>query len=110
MNPETILSRMKSKTTTETGTIATKLHVTQYDNRVYWIRDKSGQGVKVTFKEPRRLTIFEAGLLYSIIKGKKPRDYAEYHKCIAGQKFFDSIKEITILQQSTHIIEGETIE
>lgn len=51
--------------------------------------------VRVSFSKPQQLTIFQAGMLFSLYcLNKKPRDYAQYHKCIAGKEFIESIKEI----------------
>ena len=49
--------------------------------------------VMVIFKKPIKLSIFQAGMLYSIfVENKKPVDYASYHECIAGKEFIDNIK------------------
>lgn len=52
--------------------------------------------VTIVFKEPQsRLSIFQAELLYMMFaEGKKPTDYADYHKCPAGKKFIGNIKYI----------------
>ena len=51
--------------------------------------------IMVKFKEPQRLSIFQAYLLYMLfLENKKPNDYAQYHKCIAGKKFIDNILEV----------------
>jgi hypothetical protein len=53
--------------------------------------------LKIKFKKPiDYLTVFEAGMLYFIfIKKQITYDYASYHKCIAGKRFIENIKEIT---------------
>lgn len=50
--------------------------------------------LKVLFYNPESLSIFQAGLLYSLfILNKVPYDYAGYHNCIAGKEFIENIKE-----------------
>lgn len=54
--------------------------------------------VIIKFKEPvRNLTIFQAGMFYCIfLMKKKPHDYAQYHKCVAGKRFIENIESITV--------------
>lgn len=53
------------------------------------------KSIHVLFNEPQNLTIFQADLLFMVYSmGKSPRDYANYHKCIAGKRFIENIKEI----------------
>lgn len=53
-------------------------------------------GILVEFYKPQQLTIFKAGMLYSIFaENKRPYNYAQYHKCQAGKEFIENIKEIT---------------
>jgi len=52
----------------------------------------------IKFKEPHRLTIFEAGMLFSVfVLNRKPTDYAQYHKCIAGKNFIENIEKLEVL-------------
>jgi len=97
MKPETLLSLHKKKDI-NTSHIDTQAS-TNSSKTIWTIRDKNGEGVRVKFKNKRRITQFEAVLLLSFFTGKKPNDYADYHKCIAGKEFFDSIKSITFLQK-----------
>jgi hypothetical protein len=47
------------------------------------------------FKKPVRLTIFEAEMLFAVFGlGRRPLDYANYHKCPAGKEFVESIDDI----------------
>jgi hypothetical protein len=57
---------------------------------------KSSQPVEVEFNNPQKeLSIFQANLLFLVFKlNQSPYDYANYHKCIAGQRFIKNIKEI----------------
>lgn len=49
------------------------------------------------FKPSKPLTIFEADLLWAIyVLGKRPADYASYHKCEAGRSFIENIKTIEV--------------
>ena len=51
----------------------------------------------VKFKTEKRLTIFEADMLWMVLaEGKKPKDYADYHKCIAGREFIENIDSYRI--------------
>jgi hypothetical protein len=51
--------------------------------------------VAVLFDQSRELTIFEADLLFMLFgQNRLPADYAGFHKCVAGQKFVESIVEI----------------
>ena len=53
--------------------------------------------LRILFKYPiDSFTIFESSMLYLVfIKKQIPYDYASYHKCIAGKRFIENIKEIT---------------
>jgi len=55
--------------------------------------------LKVEFTQSlNHFSVFEAELLYLLyIKNTRPLDYAQYHKCVAGQRFIENIKQITIL-------------
>jgi hypothetical protein len=110
MKSESLLVLHKKKDTKSTADVETKLRASSSSSLKTWrIRDKIGEGVIVIFKNPKHITQFEAVLLYSFFTGKRPRDYADYHKCIAGKKFFDTIDSITFLEQITKIVEGRTI-
>ena len=87
-----------------TGQIGVKVSTTP-TKLVWWIykedacrycHRKSERRIMVEFNSPQEhLTIFEAEMLYSVFgEGRKPRDYAGYHKCEAGRKFVENIKEI----------------
>ena len=69
------------------------------------IINEEGAGVKVTFKQAREgLTLFEADLLCHIVHlEKRPADYADYHKCIAGKRFIESIDRLFHLKPVIHI-------
>ena len=55
------------------------------------------KGITVYFKQFQQLTIFQAEMLFAVFYlGKKPIDYAQYHKCPAGQKFIDNIERIEV--------------
>lgn len=48
--------------------------------------------ITVGFSQPVNLSIFQAELLYALfVLNKRPADYANYHKCLAGQRFIESI-------------------
>lgn len=52
----------------------------------------------VDFVEHKRLTIFEAGMLFSVFVDKKlPVDYGAFHECVAGQRFIKNIKDMEVL-------------
>ena len=51
----------------------------------------------IEFVEPQDLTIFHVGMLWGVlVLNKKPLDYATYHKCIAGKRFFENIKKWSV--------------
>jgi len=88
-----------------TGSASYKLKVTtNKDHTLQKIYKKSYckhcnvTGIKeimIQFKEPQRLSIFQACLIYMLfIENKKPMDYASYHKCVAGKRFIDNIQEV----------------
>lgn len=55
------------------------------------------QKVIVYFKKYHQLTIFEAHLLfYLFILKKKPMDYGNYHRCIAGKEFIANIDDVVV--------------
>jgi len=59
---------------------------------------KFKQEIKVYFnKAQKRLTIFEAELLFFVfIMKKKPYDYAKYHECITGKRFIENINRVEV--------------
>lgn len=52
--------------------------------------------LKVEFNATQEpLSVFQAYLLWMMFKTKQiPYDYASYHKCIAGKRFIENIKEV----------------
>lgn len=47
------------------------------------------------YEKPERITIFQAGVIYSIVALEEiPRDYAEFHESKAGKEFIGNIKYI----------------
>lgn len=52
--------------------------------------------IEVYFNAPQKnLSIFEANLLFMVFKlNKLPHDYENFHKCIAGNKFINNIKDV----------------
>lgn len=52
--------------------------------------------IKFNYKQ-EHLTVFQSNLFYFLyILNEIPADYAQYHKCIAGKKFIENIKEVII--------------
>ena len=94
---------IKGHTFKQTGILGLSKPKVNPEHTMWIISDEHGEGVKVIFNEPKNLTIFEHDLLYCLFFfKKKPRDYANYHKCIAGQKFFDSIEKVWVLRVVPH--------
>jgi len=55
----------------------------------------SSKNVIVEFFNPHQLTIFEAEMLYSVYcLNRKPYDYDNFHKSIAGKEFIENIKVV----------------
>lgn len=85
VNPErtifTISKKQKEKICKHCGTDLTK---NEYNELI------------VEFKEHQEpLTVFETYMLWMMFKMKLiPYDYANYHKCIAGKRFIENIKEL----------------
>ena len=51
----------------------------------------------IQFKQPQKLTVFEAQLIYSLfVLKRRPYDYAQYHKCEAGKKFIENIENYEV--------------
>lgn len=51
----------------------------------------------VIFHKSQSLTIFQASMLHMVFRENiRPYDYANYHKCQAGQEFIANIKEIQL--------------
>ena len=72
--------------------------------------DENGEGVKAYFIHERKLTIFDAGMLYALwFKNRKPRDYASYHKCLAGHEFIANLIKVNLMASTNHIIEMEAV-
>jgi len=91
------------RTTKHTGTIAASLSVES--NAYVTIISKTTkcpscnhtfrERICMLFNEPQRLSIFQAGLIYSLFyKNQIPADYASYHKTQAGERFIKNISAI----------------
>jgi len=59
---------------------------------------KTEKSIVVKFKEAvTSLKIFQAEMLYAIfVMKKKPHDYSQYHKCVAGKRFIENIESIEV--------------
>lgn len=55
--------------------------------------------IEVEFNNKQdNLTIFEAGILYMVyVRKERPYDYANFDKCVAGQRFIKNIKDIQVI-------------
>ncbi|MEM2618619.1 MAG: hypothetical protein QW356_03925 [Candidatus Hadarchaeales archaeon] len=54
--------------------------------------------VVVEFERPQRLSYFQAYLLFSVFAmGRRPYDYADYHRCSAGAEFVSNISRVEVL-------------
>jgi hypothetical protein len=61
---------------------------------------KINRGIQVTFDTPVKLSIFQCELLFALyVLNKRPVNYANYHKCIAGKRFIESIREIKTIAE-----------
>ena len=68
-------------------------------------RIKTETKLVVKFKNKTNLTIFQADMLFMILmENKKPRDYADYHKCIAGKEFIDNIESYKVVENLNYMI------
>lgn len=63
------------------------------------LETEKDEGIEVYFyKKQENLSIFQAEMLFFIFyMGKIPRDYANYHKCKAGMKFINNIKNVNLV-------------
>ena len=96
----------KVKTARSSAMRTGSLNLKAYSNKVFWIlkadklkyyKDKKDYKLYIWFKEPIVLTIFEAELLFFLyVLNRVPYDYANYHKCEAGQRFIKNIKKIIV--------------
>ena len=60
-------------------------------------KKKEFQLIQVRLFENCDLTIFQTEMLFALFRlNKKPFDYANYHKCIAGKKFIKNIESINV--------------
>jgi hypothetical protein len=93
----------------ETVQLSLKLKVTTNpEHTIQRIVDEEGQGIRVFFKRSHRMSVFEVGMLYSVlVRSKLPYDYAKYHKCVAGEIFFENIANVTKFVVEKNIIETE---
>jgi len=92
--------------TRETGSFNLKSHCNQEMNEIRIYNDEErchrcntlkSRKITVIFFKPIHLTIFEAGLLFYLFAYNKiPKDYAQYHKCVAGKKFIENINLINV--------------
>jgi len=54
--------------------------------------------IELVFIRGVYLTVFQAGLLYALfVLNRLPLDYAQYHKCVSGQKFINSLVSVKVL-------------
>lgn len=106
------VSKWKQRTQRQTPT---RLDVKHKNHVRFTITDKEGKGVVVWFKKPTTsfqnigLSIFQAQLMYGFYCKKKPRGYADYHECTAGERFIQNIDRIQPLVASKKVVAGETI-
>lgn len=98
MKPENLMDGV-NKSTMSTGQRKLKV-ITNKEHTKQRIQNQEGtKGLVVYFTKPHQLTIFEAELLFDLIVLRmKPRDYASYHKCKAGERFIENIKKISKLK------------
>jgi len=87
------------------GTIATNLSVSSSQDlkemrikrvkKCRLCKHEETEMVTVRFYQPHRLTIFETALLFSLFaENRIPVDYAGFHKCIAGKRFIENLREV----------------
>jgi hypothetical protein len=58
----------------------------------------SNKKIIINFKEPTKLSIFQNDLLFCMWGlNVIPQDYAQYHKCVAGERFIENIKNIEVI-------------
>ena len=87
------------------GSFNTKPKLTRcIDTNIYSIREvcectkcnsHSETGIKVIFKSQVQMSIFQVAMLYALFHDNKLlSDYAQYHKCKAGQEFIENIVSI----------------
>jgi len=49
----------------------------------------------IRFKRGQTLSVFENDLLWLVFaEGRRPADYGQYHKCVAGKRFIENIENI----------------
>ena len=106
MKIEKFIERLKKakKTAQSTASITNDLKVRKNGNSfqiyksVVCSKCRAGglkQQIFIQFQNQKALTIFQAGLLWSLfVENKKPYDYADYHKCIAGKEFIENIVKV----------------
>jgi len=71
-------------------------HYIYTDDKCRTCGHHSRRGITVKFFKPHEhLTIFQAEMLFAVYcLGRKPADYASYHKSQAGREFIGNIVEI----------------
>lgn len=74
--------------------------ISNKEKTIIKVLNKDNDGIYIKFKNPHRLTIFEASFLYVLyIKNKIVRDYARYLDCPAGKKLEENIEEIRVITE-----------
>lgn len=107
MKVDEFVKKLKEAKLTQTETAFFNVKVKRFDDGVIKIYKEEKckyckvvdyRAVEISFHKEHTLTIFEAGLLYALyILNKKPKDYANFHKCIAGKRFIENIKSIYVM-------------
>lgn len=111
MEIQQFINRVKACQKKDSYSIAKNLKVYRYSDAEIEIREekeqkicskcgndlsKNPRSIKVLFNNSNEnLTIFQVEILFDIfVYNRIPLDYANYHKCEAGRKFIENIKEI----------------
>ncbi len=64
-----------------------------------------------TKKAQESLTIFQTELLWKVFLEKvRPRDYAQYHKCKAGEEFIENIESVEVVRREQERKKGVNIQ
>lgn len=67
------------------------------DEHCHHCNRKKATTIRISFFTEQHLTVFQAEMIFYLYSlNKKVCDYADYHKCVAGERFIKNIKEILV--------------
>lgn len=109
MNPKTYLEWVGKKPAPQNVEAHFKLKVHRVAGYRWFVLDEKGNGAVAEFSKCKTaLTIFECELIYCAFLKRRQRDYANFHKCGAGQQFFADLDKLYVIKPK--VVEEKVME